>query len=202
MTETLLLSAAVLGWLGFFEPCTIATHALFAVRANRSPARWRDLGLLAAARALVLATLFAAAAALGLSGIASHTAAAILFMLGAIYLLTIKVYLPVPHIEFQRLLPGGATLREPLQLGLTLPACTLPLIGTIGLLAAISRDVPAAILAGILFALALTAPTIWYSARGTSVSDRELLGRAAHLSHYVTALLFWGGALGVLLTQD
>jgi cytochrome c biogenesis protein CcdA len=199
MNAVLLGSAAVLGLLGFFEPCTIATHTIFAVRANRSPGRWRQLALLFGARVVVLSTAFAAAAALGLRSIAPLPGATILIVLGAVYLLSIKVYLPVPHVQLYRLLPGGVALSEPLKLGLTLPACTLPLIIVVGLLAALSRNVWTGALAGLVFALMLTAPTIWFGVRGTSDGDRSALGKAAHLSHYFTTLLFWGGAAAVLV---
>ena len=36
MITLLLVSATLLGLLAFFEPCTIATHTLFSVRANKS----------------------------------------------------------------------------------------------------------------------------------------------------------------------
>ena len=35
MTALLLSASALLGFLAFFEPCTIATHTLFAVRAGQ-----------------------------------------------------------------------------------------------------------------------------------------------------------------------
>jgi len=201
MNAILFLSAAVLGLLGFFEPCTIATHTLFAVRANRHAGRWRALALLAGARTILLAAAFAVVAALGLRGIAPLAGAAVLIAMGVVYLVSIKVYLPVPHIQLYRLLPGGAALSEPLKLGLTLPACTLPLIVVVGMLAALSGNPWAGALAGLLFALALTAPTIWFGVRGTSEEARSALGKAAYLSHYVTTLLLWGGAAAVLATQ-
>jgi hypothetical protein len=61
-----------------------------------------------------------------------------LFVMGAIYLVTIRLYLPVPHLEVFRLLPGGAKLSEGLRLGLTLPACVLPLLMIVGLLLILS----------------------------------------------------------------
>jgi hypothetical protein len=201
MSAVLLGSATVLGLLAYFEPCTIATHTLFAVRANRSPSRWRELALLGGARIAMLSAAFATAGALGLRGIAPLAAAAILVAMGAVYLLSVRVYLPVPHIQLYRVFPGGTTLTEPLRLGLTLPACTLPLIVVVGLLAALSRNAWAGALSGLLFALALTAPTIWFGARGTSEHARGALARAAHLSHYVTTMLLWGGAAAVLATQ-
>jgi len=201
MNTILFLSAAVLGLLGFFEPCTIATHTLFTVRANRHAGRWRELALLTGARTIVLAAAFAAIATWGLRGIAPLTGATILIGMGVVYLVSIKVYLPVPHIQLYRLLPGGAALSEALKLGLTLPACTLPLIVVVGMLAALSGSPWAGALAGLLFALALTAPTMWFSVWGTSEEVRSALGKAAHLSHYVTALLLWSGAAAVLAAQ-
>lgn len=202
MNGVLLSSAALLGLLGFFEPCTIATHALFAIRAHGSTRRWRDLALLAGARTATLCAAFAGAAALGLRSVTPLIGAAILFAMGAVYLVSAKLYLPVPHIQLFRLLPRGASLTEPLKLGLTLPACTLPLIIVVGLLAALSRDLWAGAVAGLLFALTLTAPTIWFSVRGTTDESRSALASAAHLSHYVTTFLLWGGAVATLATLN
>jgi len=201
VNSVLLTSAALLGLLGFFEPCTIATHTLFAVRAHGSSQRWRDLALLTGARTATLCTAFSGAAAVGLQDIAPLPGAAILFAMGAVYLVSTKVYLPVPHIQLFRLLPGGTTLPEPLKLGLTLPACTLPLIIVVGLLAALSSNLWAGALAGLFFALTLTAPTIWFSVRGTTDNGRSTLARAAHLSHYFTTLLLWSGAAAMLATR-
>lgn len=201
MNGVLLGSAALLGLLGFFEPCTIATHTLFAVRAHGSSRRWRDLALLTGARAATLCAAFAGAAEVGLRGVAPPAGAAILFAMGALYLVSAKVYLPVPHIQLFRLFPGGTKLCEPLKLGLTLPACTLPLIIVVGLLAALSRNPLAGAVAGVLFALTLTAPTIWFSVRGTTGEGRSALARAAHLSHYLTTALLWGGAVATLATR-
>jgi cytochrome c-type biogenesis protein len=106
----------------------------------------------------------------------------------------VNVYLPVPHLELHRLLPDSARLPVPLKLGLTLPACTLPLVVVVALLAALAGDPRLGALAGAIFGVALSAPTIWYSLRGVPPASREFLGRAAHASHYVTTALLWGGA--------
>lgn len=151
----LLISAAVLGVLGFFEPCTIATHTLFAARTSHSAERWRALGQLALSRTLLLMLLFGAAAKVGLTDMPPAVATTILFVMGAVYLLTIKVYLPVPHLEFYRLLPGGAQFPQGLKLGMTLPACTLPLIVILTLMSALTGRLLFAVLAGALFGAAL-----------------------------------------------
>jgi cytochrome c-type biogenesis protein len=122
----------------------------------------------------------AAIAAWGLRGIPPRGRHEI--VMGVVYLVSTKVYLPVPHIQLYGLLPGGAALSEPLRLGLTLPACTLPLIVVVGMLAALSGSPWAGALAGLLFALALTAPTIWFGVWGTSEEARSALGKAAHLN--------------------
>jgi cytochrome c-type biogenesis protein len=192
MTTLALATAAVLGLLGFFEPCTVATHTLYAVRASGEPHPLRDLLLLAVPRVVVLAACVGAAAAVGLTTPAPLIVA--LLVMGAIYLLTVNVYLPMPHLELYRLLPRNAGLPDALKLGLTLPACTLPLIVVVALLAALTGDARLGAAAGALFGAALSAPTIWYSVRGVPAASREFLGRAAHASHYVTTALLWGGA--------
>ncbi len=192
MTALVLGTAAVLGLLGFYEPCTVATHTLYAVRASRRPAALRDLLLLAVPRMAVLAAIVGAAGAVGLG--AAAPLVVVLAAMGAIYLLTVNVYLPVPHLELYRLAPGSARFPDALKLGLTLPACTLPLVVVVALVAALGGGPWLGAAAGAVFGAALSAPTIWYSVRGVPPASRAFLGRAAHASHYVTTGLLWGGA--------
>ncbi|HEY9099424.1 MAG TPA: hypothetical protein VIN38_11190 [Thiobacillus sp.] len=196
MNALLLVTAAGLGLLAFFEPCTIATHTLFAVRASHDAARRRWLGLaqLVLSRTALLAALFGIAAWLGLESIPVNTATSMLSVIGAIYLVSRKVYLPVPHIEFFRLIPQHGHLPQALKLGLTLPACTLPLVAVVGVLSALTRRPDMAMLAGLAFAAMFSLPTVWDSMRGLSAAHRAFLGKAAHASPYVTALLLWSGA--------
>ncbi|PCJ83103.1 MAG: hypothetical protein COA54_15885, partial [Thiotrichaceae bacterium] len=65
--ETLLLfTAVILGALAFFEPCTIATHTLFAARAHKKniSSRMLDITLIWVSRSVLLIILFSAATAL------------------------------------------------------------------------------------------------------------------------------------------
>lgn len=202
MNIILLSTATVLGLLAFFEPCTIATHTLFAVRTHHGPARQRWLVLLnlLLSRTVLLAILFGSAAWVGLSAITQYQAFIILVAIGSIYLLTRKIYLPVPHLEFFRLLPGHINLSQGLKLGLTLPACTLPLVAVVGVNAALSQQPAAALLAGVIFAAMFSLPTLWGSVRGLKAAHLTFLGKAASVSPYITALLLWGAALIILLT--
>lgn len=197
MTALVLGTAAVLGLLGFYEPCTVATHTLYAVRASRERSSVRDVLLLAAPRMAVLAAIVGAAAAVGLS--ATAPLVVVLAAMGGIYLLTVNVYLPVPHLELHRLAPGSARFPDALKLGLTLPACTLPLVVVVSLVAALAGEPWLGAAAGTVFGAALSAPTIWYSVRGVPPASRAFLGRAAHASHYVTTALLWGGAAWLAL---
>lgn len=196
MNTLLLTAAAGLGLLAFFEPCTIATHTLFALRANRDTARsrWYALAQLLVSRTILLAAIFGIAAWIGLQTFPAGTAMLILGAIGGIYLASRKIYLPVPHIEFFRLLPGHARLAQGLKLGLTLPACTLPLVAVVGFISALSRRPDMALLAGLVFASMFSLPTLWDSARGFDTSHRTFLGKAALISPYLTALLLWAGA--------
>ncbi len=207
MNPILLSTAAVLGLLAFFEPCTIATHTLFAVRTHHGTARQRWLALLQLllSRTVLLATLFGVASWVGLSEITQYQALVMLLVMGSIYLLTRKIYLPVPHLEFFRLLPSHllpsyASLSQGLKLGLTLPACTLPLVAVVGVLAALTQQPATALLAGVIFAAMFSLPTLWVSVRGLDAAQRSFLGKAASVSPYITALLLWGAALNLLLT--
>ena len=200
MNTTLLASAAVLGFLSFFEPCTIATHTLFAVRTNQENpgTRWRSLFQLILSRALLLSLIFGIAALIGLEILSAKLAMLILIVTGFIYLLTRKIYLPVPHLEFFRLLPKHEHLAQAYKLGLTLPACTLPLVMIIGMQCALTQRPAEAMLAGWVFALMFTLPTLWDSTHKLTALHLTFLGHAARLSPYITTLLLWSSALFIL----
>ena len=196
MSTILLMTAAALGFLAFFEPCTIATHTLFAVRARHDSVkqRWWVLAQLTLSRTLFLIVLFSSAATIGLAELASPRAILMLSGLGLIYLITRKIYLPVPHLEFYRLLPRHNVLSQGFKLGLTLPACTLPLVLIVGTLSALAQRPGVAVLAGLVFAIMFTLPTLWDSTHEVNAAHRAFLSKAANLSPYITTLLLWGGA--------
>ena len=196
MTDVLFIAAAVLGFLSFFEPCTIATHTLFAVRAHHNSVkrRWLVLAQLMLSRTLLLVLIFGSAAVIGLAEFSSHIAMLMLGMTGLIYLITRKIYLPVPHLEFYRLIPRHDGLSQGFKLGLTLPACTLPLVLIVSTLAALTQRPGVAVLAGLVFAVMFTLPTLWDSTHELKPSHRAFLSNAANLSPYVTTLLLWSSA--------
>lgn len=202
MSTILIMTAAVLGFLAFFEPCTIATHTLFAVRASRDSVkdRWLALVQLMLSRTLLLVTLFSSAAAIGLAELASRTAFLMLGVIGSIYLITRKIYLPVPHLEFYHLIPQHDGLSQGFKLGLTLPSCTLPLVLIVGILSALTQRPAIAVLAGLVFAIMFTLPTLWDSTHELNAAHRTFLSKAANMTPYITTLLVWGGALLILQT--
>lgn len=197
MSTVLLITAAVLGFLSFFEPCTIATHTLFAVRVNHDSARqrWIALAQLMLSRTLLLVMLLSTAAAIGLAELSANTAILMLSVIGLIYLITRKIYLPVPHLEFFRLLPRQDGLSQGFKLGLTLPACTLPLVVIVSIVSALTQRPGVAVLAGLVFAAMFTLPTLWDSTHELNAAHRAFLSKAAKLSPYVTTLLLWSCAL-------
>ena len=197
MDTILLITAAVLGFLSFFEPCTIAAHTLFAVRANHDSAklRWLALVQLTLSRTLLLVVVFSIAAMIGLAELSAKMATLMLSVIGLIYLITRKIYLPVPHLEFYRLIPRHDNLPQGFKLGLTLPACTLPLVVIVGTLSALTQQPGVAVLAGLVFAVMFTLPTLWDSTHELNAAHRAFLSKAANLSPYLTTLLLWSGAL-------
>ena len=204
MNELLLVTAAGLGLLAFFEPCTIATHALFAARAHRKKqnAGAMDMLLIWGARSLLITGLFVAATLLTRAPeIQPITAAYVLTGMALVYLLSRKLYLPVPHLEFFRLLPGAGRLPDSIRLGLTAPACTLPLLVILLVLVISANSLSIALLAGILFASFFTLPILLASINGMNDSTKDLFSRAAGSTPYLTAFLLLAAAVWLLLPE-
>lgn len=202
MSALLLTAAAVLGGLSFFEPCTIATHTLFSARAHRQPRAGCCQGLLAvwlARSVLSVVLLVAAVAFTPPPAWGGWLPSVILAVMGTVYIVSRFTYIPVPHLEFFKLLPGGRSLPFAVQLGLTLPACTIPLFAVVAGLAVTVGSVGFAALAGLLFAALFTAPLVLTSIKGVHADGRELLNRAARGSPYLTAALLFGAALYLLI---
>jgi len=203
MTLSIVLAAAaVLGALSFFEPCTIATHTLFSARshARRESECCRELLALWGARSLLsvglLLMLVALAAPFQFSGYFPSIALAVI---ASVYLVSRFVYIPVPHLEFWKLLPGGAVYPQAVKLGLTLPACTLPLFIIVAAVTAAHGSWLAALGAGFVFAALFTAPTAATALLGVSESDRRFLNGAARATPYLTAVLLYGSAVYLLV---
>jgi len=92
-----------------------------------------------------------------------------------------------------------SSLPHAIQLGLTLPACTLPLVIIIVGMAITVDSVPLAILAGVLFASLFTLPMVVSSITGVHEDGRELLNRAATGTPWLTAAILLGTALFLLV---
>ncbi len=202
MNTALLLSASLLGLLAFFEPCTIATHTLFSARAHQTARRGCCRSLMAVwlARSALCCTLLLAVVALTPApSWPAWLPSLMLSLMATLYLVSRFAYLPVPHLAFARVLPGGQSLPFAIQLGLTLPACTLPLFVVVAGLAAAADSLLFALLAGLLFASFFTAPLVFASLKGVHADGRDLLARAAEGSPYLTALLLFATALVLLL---
>ncbi|WP_343074930.1 cytochrome c biogenesis CcdA family protein [sulfur-oxidizing endosymbiont of Gigantopelta aegis] len=202
MITLLLLSATLLGLLAFFEPCTIATHTLFSVRVNQANDRqaYYDLFLVWLSRTLLLIGLLTLAVILiepPQWGI--YTPSIILSIMAMVYVISRFTYIPVPHLEFFKLLPGAQNLPFSLQLGLTLPACTLPLVVVTMGMAVTVNSIGFAILSGFLFATLFTLPLFITAYKGVHDETKQLLNQAAKSSPYLTALLLLGTALYLLM---
>lgn len=193
--------ASVLGILSFFEPCTVATHTLFSVRvhARRWPARHAELFVLWVVRSLLsVGLLLLAVAVTEPPRLGGHLPGLALAVIASVYLVSRSVYIPVPHLEFWKLLPGGAVYSHAVKLGLTLPACTLPLFTIVAAVVAALDSWPAAVGAGLLFATLFTAPTAATAFIGLSEAGRRFLNGAARATPYVTAGLLYVAAIYLL----
>lgn len=203
MITLLLISAALLGLLAFFEPCTIATHTLFSVKVNQESNQKNCCQSLLAvwlSRSILLVTLFSAATFFTTAPTWGNTLPSIILsVMAIIYLLSRFIYIPVPHLAFYKLLPASKQLPYSIQLGLTLPACTLPLIVIVAGMSATLDSVAIAAISGLLFATFFTAPMVIASFNGMNKQALELLNRAANGSPYFTAILLFSLALFLLI---
>lgn len=202
MTVSIALAiATVLGALSFFEPCTVATHTLFSARshARRGSARCRELLTLWGVRSLLSVGLLLVSVALAAPfRFGAYLPSIALAVIASVYLVSRVAYLPVPHLEFWRLLPGGASRAPVVKLGLTLPACTLPLFVIVAAVTSALDSWLAALGAGMLFAALFTAPTVVTASLGLSARGRRFLSGAALATPYLTAALLYGAAVCLL----
>jgi len=202
MTTLLLITAALLGTLAFFEPCTIATHTLFSARSHHQSRKACCQGLLGVwltRSVLVILLLVMATVIMPAPHWGPYLPSMVLSAMGVLYLVSRFVYIPVPHLEFYRLLPDGKNLPFAMQLGLTLPACTIPLFVVIVGMTITVGSIAVAAIAGFLFATLFTAPMVITSFKGVHADGRELLNHAAKGSPYLTAVLLFGSALYLLV---
>lgn len=202
MLTLLLLTASALGLLAFFEPCTIATHTLYSVRINQSDNKTCCQSLLAVwlNRCVLLVVIFVMAVWLTAVPDWNETLPSIiLLIMAAVYLLSRFIYIPVPHLEFYRLLPGSKKLPYSFKLGLTLPACTLPLVIIVAGISITLDSIGFAALAGVLFATLFTVPMLIASTNGLNNNSLEFLSRAAKGSPYLTAVLLLSLAVYLLV---
>ena len=199
MLTLLLITSISLGLLAFFEPCTIATHTLYAVRLNQSLKRKQKLLILWLSRTVLLILLFSLAVLLfDTPQWGKYTPSIILSVMASIYLISRFVYIPIPHIAFYKLLLWK-NIPMSIQLGLTLPACTLPLIIVVAGMAVTLGSIKAAIIAGSLFAFGFTLPMLITVFRGVNKKTRQLLSQSANSSPYITAILLLGLAVYLLM---
>ncbi len=206
MDIILIISAAILGLIAFFEPCTIATHTLFASRAHQKnqSERIKDLIELLLSRALLVVLLLTLAVSL-----VSHrpqwssgTAGMLLILVATLYVVSRFMYIPIPHIKFYRFLPKRLKAKQSIQLGFTFPACTIPLFVVLAASVIWRQSIGLAMIMGSLYALMFTLPTAVTAFRGVSESTGRQLGRVARLTPYLTALLFITAAFFLIMPES
>lgn len=204
MITVLLATAFVLGVLAFFEPCAIATHTLFTVRAHQAPAKTccSQLFLVWLARSLLTSGLLLLAVVLtSPPAWGAWLPSILLSIMAAVYLISRYVYIPIPHLDFSRLLPRGKHYPDAVKLGLTLPACSLPLFMVILGISITLDGVVWAMVAGLLFATGFSLPMIVAARKGIHEAGQAFLQRAAKGSPWFTAVLLLGAALVLILPQ-
>ncbi|NOX17489.1 MAG: hypothetical protein GXO87_04300 [Chlorobi bacterium] len=205
MIEVVLISAvAVIGLLSFFEPCTIATHTLFGVRAHgeRADKRFSEIfNLLVFRTALFVLIIFIFVAAFGKQEWKTISPEIIFTVLAAVYFISRYSYIPIPHVDFSFLLPAKLKKREAIKLGLTLPACTIPLFIIVIGISLTVHTFAFAFLAAIVYSATFTLPTIITAYKGASVKTRKIFGTTAKTTPFITSGLFLITALVFFLSK-
>ena len=202
MISMLLIFSSVLGLLAFFEPCTIATHTLYSVKVNQSDKKTCCQSLFSVwlNRSILFVVLFSTAVFLTEPPVWSEFAPSIvLSVMALIYIISRFIYIPIPHLQFFKLIPFSNRLPYSIHLGLTLPACTIPLVVIITGMSITLDSVGFAALSGLLFSSFFTAPMLIASFKGINKDGLELLNRAAKGSPYLTAVILVSLALFLLV---
>ena len=185
------LVAMLLGMLAFFEPCTLAVHALFmerSARAGRVAARRATLTLWSVRLLMVTGPLLLISR-LPYHAVGREAAGTALAVIAMLYLVSRRHDLPVPHLALYRLIPGGEGLPESVRLGLTLPACTLPLFLVVAGLVWMAQDLLLALAAGVAFATFLSLPMLGITRGGPGLPARRWLAPVARMAPWITALI-------------
>jgi len=202
MLSLLIVTSITLGLLAFFEPCSIATHTLFSAKAskeNKKNCCWSLLGVWLS-RSILMVVLLVSTVLLTPVPQWNNTAPSIILsIMAGVYLLSRLIYIPLPHLDFFKLLPGNKHLPYSIKLGLSLPACTLPLIIVIAGMSITLNSPGVAAISGVLFSSLFTLPMAFASYRGLNKNTLDLLSQAASRSSYLTAILLLALALYLLL---
>jgi cytochrome c-type biogenesis protein len=122
----------------------------------------------------------------------------LLLVVAMIYLVSRYMYIPLPHFEFYKLIPASKKLSEAIKLGLTLPACTVPLVVLVTGMSVSLGSVFYAALAGLLFSSLFTLPLVITSIKGINKNGRDFLQHAAKSSPFLTSVLLIGLSLFLL----
>lgn len=204
MEPLLLFAAITLGALAFFEPCSIATHTLFAARAHQKslPIRMVDIILILGSRSIMLIIIFSAATLLtSAPEVDAMTASIVFTVMASVYLISRKVHIPVPHLEFFRMIAFSSRLHDSIRLGLTAPVCTLPLLVILIVLVVSVNSLPMAVISALLFATLFSVPVFVAATTDINEPGKNFLSKAANGTPYLTAVLLFGAAFYLILPE-
>ena len=201
MLTLLLTTSAILGLLAYFEPCTIATHTLYSAKisqGNRHDYWLRLLGIWLSRVSLLCLLFITSVLIIEPPKWESVVPALALTIMAIVYIISRFIYLPVPHLSFYKVLPFSEQLPDCIKLGLTLPACTLPLVIVVAAMAVTLGSISDALIAAFLFSSLFSLPLAVLALKGLDENGKALLGKAANISPYITAILLF--TLAVFLT--
>ncbi len=168
----------VLGLLGFVQPCVVGVNSIFLGYLGQadSTTRVKELLKYAVVKTLFAVLVGAIAASFGavvLSGASENIPRVLLVLLGGIYLASRFRAMPVPNI-----IPRG-NFSHGVLYGLGVPACAVPLLLSLGIIAAFSGNFYQGIIMLADFGAAISLPLLPI---GVSARRTEMMKKIAKLT--------------------
>ncbi|VAX23839.1 hypothetical protein MNBD_IGNAVI01-918, partial [hydrothermal vent metagenome] len=125
----------------------------------------------------------------------------IFVILAAVYFISRYSYIPIPHIDFSFFLPSKLKEQDSIKLGVTLPACTIPLFIVVIGISLTVHTFTFALIAAVVYSVMFTLPTIVTVFKGASVKTRKIFGTTARITPFITSGLFLVTALILFISK-
>lgn len=203
MVVLLLFTAGIMGLLVLFETGAIAAHILYRQRQNVSvnnASYHQNLLTVWFTRAVLFAGMFIFAVLLTDSPTwDNYTPSIFLTAMSILYIGLRFIYSRVSDVKLFKLIPSKKKSSAAIQLGLTFPICSVPLLIVMVVIAITVDSIGWALTAGFLFATMFTLPMNLISRNGIDEIREKLLRYGSKINPYIITMLLLGAAFYLLI---